>query len=93
MKKEGIVTPTETNVHGDALCFIVKTWARHKTTETVLNNGWRLAAVGGGWRALVFGGVLEVGEPASSGARSRGGCSGWGSPTDKPKDRHNVPII
>ena len=28
---------------------MVKTWARHKNTETVLNNGWQLAAVGG-WR-------------------------------------------
>ena len=46
------VTPTEPNVHGDALCFMVKTWARHKTTETGWNNGWRLAAVGGGWRRL-----------------------------------------
>ena len=41
----------ETKLHGDALCFIVKTWARYKTTQTVLNNGWRLAAVGG-WRRL-----------------------------------------
>ena len=36
------------NIHGDALCFMVKTWARHKTTETILNNGGRLA-VGGPW--------------------------------------------
>ena len=51
MEKGGAVsvTPTETNVHGDALCFMVKTWARQKTTEALLNNGWRLAAVGG-WR-------------------------------------------
>ena len=35
----GFVTPTETKVHGDAFCFMVKTWATHKTTETVLNNG------------------------------------------------------
>ena len=29
---------------------MVKTWARPKTTETVLNNGWRrLVAVGGSW--------------------------------------------
>ena len=34
---------------------MAKTWARHKTTETALNNGWRLAAVGG-WRRLVVGG-------------------------------------
>ena len=50
---------------------MVKTWARHKTTETVLNNGWRLA-VGGWWRSaadsvwqLVVGGgwQLAVGGP------------------------------
>ena len=28
---KGVVTPTETNVHGDALCFMLKTWAIHKT--------------------------------------------------------------
>ena len=37
------------NVHGDAPCFIVKTWARRKATRTVFNNGWRRLAVGG-WR-------------------------------------------
>ena len=41
-KNKGLVPPTETNVHGDALCFMVKTWARHNTTEALLNNGWRL---------------------------------------------------
>ena len=51
-KKERFVA-TETNGHGDALCFMVKTWAQHKTTETVLNNGWRLVAVGG-WRLVVL---------------------------------------
>ena len=49
------VTPTETNVHGDAVCFVVKTWAEHKTTKTVLNNGWQLA-VGGGWQSAADGG-------------------------------------
>ena len=34
---------------------MVKTWARHETTEAVLNNGWRLAAVGG-WQRLAVGG-------------------------------------
>ena len=65
-KKRVFVTPTETNVHGDALCFMVKAWARHKTTETVLNNGWRLVvgrrwrlAVGGSWRLVVPGGCPE----------------------------------
>ena len=54
-KEKGFVTPTETNVHGDALCFMGKTWARHKTTEAVLNNVWRFAAVGGCWRLAVGG--------------------------------------
>ena len=35
-EKGGFVTPTETNVDGDALCFVSKIWARHKTG---LNNG------------------------------------------------------
>ena len=42
---------------------MVKTWARYKTTEALLDNGWRLAAVGGwwwlavgGWRRLAVGG-------------------------------------
>ena len=68
------VTPTETNVHGDALCFMVQTRARHKTTESVLNNvyrsvavrGWRSAVGGrrlavGGWRLVVGGWRLAVG--------------------------------
>ena len=47
---------TETNVDGDALCFMVNTWPRHKPTEAPLNNDWRLAAVGGWWRLAVGGG-------------------------------------
>ena len=66
-KRKGFVTPTETTVHGDALCFMGKTWARHKTTEIVLNieqwlavgGGWRLA-VGCGWR-LAVGGWCSLG--------------------------------
>ena len=42
---------TEPNVHGDALCFMVKTWATHKTAETVLKNCRRLVAVGS-WRLV-----------------------------------------
>ena len=49
--QRGLATPTETNVHRDALCFMAKTRARHKTTEALLNNGWRLV-VGGGWWSL-----------------------------------------
>ena len=75
-ERKRFVTPTETNVHGDALCFMVKTWATHKTTETVLNTGWRLAVgrwwrlaadgdwqlvVGGGWRRLAVGGWWSLG--------------------------------
>ena len=45
--------PTETNLHGDTLCFMVKTWIRHNTKEALLNNGWRLVAVGGWWLALL----------------------------------------
>ena len=46
------VTPTETNVHGDALCFMVRAWARHKTREINIQQWW---AVGGGWRLAVRG--------------------------------------
>ena len=62
-EKEGFVTPTETNLHGDALCFVVKIWARHKTTEASLNNGcdWWLVAVDGGWLAVAGGWRLAVG--------------------------------
>ena len=35
------------NIHGDALCFMVKTWERHKTTVTVLMGGWQLVILGG----------------------------------------------
>ena len=56
-KKQAFVPATETNVHGGALCFMVKTWARHKTTEKVLNDGWRLAV--GCWRFVVPGGCPE----------------------------------
>ena len=48
---------------GYAQSSLTKTWARHKTTETELDNGWQLVAVGGwrlvaggGWRLVVVGG-------------------------------------
>ena len=50
--KRGFVTPIVTNVHRNALCFIAKTWARHKTTKTRIEN---CLAVGGGWRLAVGG--------------------------------------
>ena len=59
--KRRFVTPAEPNVHGDALCLGVRTWARHITTGTVLNSGWRLA-VGHWWRLAVGGWRLAVGD-------------------------------
>ena len=63
--------PTETNGHGDALCFVDENWAWHKTTETVLNDGWRLAAVGG-WRLGMEGeGHDGEGEGGGGGSTNR----------------------
>ena len=52
---------------GDALCFMVKTWTGHNTTEALLTNGWRLAvsgwwqlAVAGSWRLVAVGGSRLV---------------------------------
>ena len=69
-KRKWFVTPTETN--GDALYFMVKTWA-----ETVLKywlaavGGWRLA-VGGWWRLAVGRWQLAV-----SGGWRQLAVSGW----------------
>ena len=52
------VTPPETNLHGGALCFMAKTWARHETTGSwwlVAVGGWWLLAVGGWWLVAVGG--------------------------------------
>ena len=57
---KGFGAPTETNVPGDALCFMVETWARQEATETVLNNGWRLVAVGRWWRLAVGSGPWRL---------------------------------
>ena len=58
---------------------MVKTGARHKGTEAVWNDGWRLAAVGGwrlavgGWRLAAVGGWrLAVGGWWSLGAVLKG---------------------
>ena len=65
-KKRGSVTPTETNAHRDALCFMDETWVRHKTLENstkkwlAVGGGWRLA-VGGWWRLIAAGGWRLVG--------------------------------
>ena len=63
--KERARNANRTDVHGDALCYVVKTWARQKTTEALLNNGWRLAAVGG-WR-LAVGGPWGLSLPEKNG--------------------------
>ena len=65
-KGTGFVTPMQTNVHGDAHCLMAERWTIHKTTETALNNGWRLVAVWrrlavGGWRLAVLRGCPEQG--------------------------------
>ena len=75
--KKRFVTPTETNVHGDGLCFMVKTWAGHKTTEASLNNGWRLAAVGGGWQLAAVGGGWQL--AAVGGGWQLAAVGGWRS--------------
>ena len=54
-KKRGFVTPTETNVHGDALCFMIKPWAKPQRQYRTMFGGWRRLAVGG-WRLLALGG-------------------------------------
>ena len=60
-QRKGFAMPTGTTVHGDALCFMVKTWAPHRTTEAVLNSGWRLAV--GGWWGLSLRAVLNRKKP------------------------------
>ena len=89
-KENGFGTPTETNVHGDALCCVVKTRARHKATETVLNNGWRLAAVGrwrlvavGGWRLVAVGGGWRGSDIC--GTRPREGRRGCRTGASRPR--------
>ena len=49
--KKASGTPTETNFHGDALCFMAKTHDHRNGIEQWLavGGGWRLA-VGGPWR-------------------------------------------
>ena len=48
------------NVHRDALCLMVKTWARHEHRNSIeqwlaVGGRWRLVAVGGGWRLVAVG--------------------------------------
>ena len=46
------LTPTETNVHGDALCFMIM--GPPLLQRVAVGGGWRLAV--GGWRLVVPGG-------------------------------------
>ena len=55
-ERKGFVTPQDTNVHGDALCFMGKTLNHRNSIGQRLADGgsWRLA-FGGGWRLAVGG--------------------------------------
>ena len=52
-KMKTFVTPTETHVHGDALCFLVM---GPSLLQRLVVGGWWQLAVGGGWRLVVPGG-------------------------------------
>ena len=54
-ESETFVTPTETNVHGDALCFLVM--APSLLQSLAVDGWWRLAV--GGWRLVVPGAVFK----------------------------------
>ena len=60
-KKRTFVTPTETNVHGGSVCFLVM--GPSVLQRLAVGSWWWLAAVGGwrlvtvgGWRLVAFGG-------------------------------------
>ena len=68
---------------------MVNTWATHKTTEAVLNSGWRLVAVGGwrlvavgGWQLVVLGGcpdrrsLKQIGVSRTALSTDRGAAQG-----------------
>ena len=52
-RKKTFVTPTETNVHRNALCFMVM---GPSLLQRLAVGGWWRLAVGGGWRLVVPGG-------------------------------------
>ena len=69
--KNPFITPTETNVHEDALCIMVKGpsplqklrlavgggwWSAGGWWRLAAFGSWRLVAVGGGWRLAAVGG-------------------------------------
>ena len=56
-ERKAFVTPTETNVRGDALCYMAMGPA---LLQKVAVGGWRQLAVGG-WRRLAVGGWWSLG--------------------------------
>ena len=52
-EKKTFATPTETNVHGDALCFMVM---EPSLLQKLTVGGWWRLAVGGWWRLAAVGG-------------------------------------
>ena len=80
--------PTETNVHGDALCFM---GMGHSLLQRLAVGGWRMAVRGGcsgWWRLVAVGGpwglslraVLDKQKPAFLISRTRLGWCSLGSP-------------
>ena len=60
-KEKTFVTPTERNVHGDALCCLVMGLSLLERLAVggwrlVVVSGWQLVVVGGGWQLAVGGG-------------------------------------
>ena len=78
-KRKRFITPTETNVHGDALCFMVM---GPSLLQRLAVGGWRLAAVGGWWELAVGGGWWRL---AVSGRWSLGTVL-QGCPSHKKKN-------
>ena len=54
-EKKAFAMPTETKVHRDALCSVVKMGKTKRRSSRMVGGWWRLA-VGGGWRLAVGGG-------------------------------------
>ena len=77
------MTPTETNRHSDALCFVVETQGHRGIIERWLGgwrrlavvSWWRLVAVVGLWRLVTVGVAIPTGGRgllSRCGGRSRG---------------------
>ena len=68
--RKGFGPPTETNVHGDALCFNVM---GPSLLQRLAVGGWRLA-VGGGWRLVAVGGWWRLAAVGGWRLAVPGGC-------------------